>query len=378
LALVVSIAGANIAFHLPQGYIIMKKYHVPFSLAILLVATISGCGMKQQVQDTQNVAVSVLDDSIQKMSRQSDGWKDVLQETRDKLIKEGQSTLANEVSNVISRASSDAGIEVKCSVDFLRDRSKEELIKLRATLTKEKLELKPVFCNPTPNAIDMNLPPERRNGVEISGYNLTTENIKVSLLDSKAQTKVDVSSHLSNPSGYLLTLNLGGNGVPISPNSDKIIFDLPNAGARSIEIRQPVAPPPKPVFNNARIHVFGTIDMLDKENIGSDEHKSVTVDQWIDVNSGQNIAYNWEDCVGGEVQGYYNAQMQLDRNTGIVSIQPSGKYYEGTSCGRTDDQGTTIPANFQLSPGEQHTHAANRLEDGDGHMFYNLTFKYEN
>jgi hypothetical protein len=101
----------------------MKPYHVPFSLAIFFIATISGCGMKQQVQDTQNVAVAVLDDSIQKMGRQSDGWKEVLQETRDKLTKEGQSTLANEVSNVISRASSDAGIEVKCSVDFLRDRS---------------------------------------------------------------------------------------------------------------------------------------------------------------------------------------------------------------------------------------------------------------
>jgi hypothetical protein len=187
----------------------MKKYRIPFSLAVFLIAAITGCGIKKEVADTRDIAVSVLDDSIQKMGRQSDKWKEVLEQTRDTFIKEGQSTLANEVSNVISRASSDAGIEVKCSVDFLRDRSKEELIKLRATLTKEKLELKPVFCNPTPNAIDMNLPPERRNGVEISGYNLTTENIKVSLLDSKAQTKVDVSSYLSNPSGYLLTLNLG-------------------------------------------------------------------------------------------------------------------------------------------------------------------------
>jgi hypothetical protein len=353
----------------------MKTYHVPFALAIFLITTISGCGIKKEVQDTRNIAVSVLDDSIQKMGRQSDGWKTVLEETRDKLVKEGQSTLANEVSNVISRASSDAGIEVKCSVDFLRDRSKEELVKLRATITKEKLELKPVFCNPTPNSIDMNLSPERRNIVEISGYNLTTENIKVSLLDSKANTKVDVSSHLSNPSGYLLTLNLGSNGVPLSPSSDKIIFDLPNAGSRSIGISQPVAPPPKPQFLNRRVHVFGTVDMLDKEDFGSDETKLARIDTYIDLNSNQGKAFHWEDCVGGEVQGYYDANLQLDKDTGKVSIQAIGKYYEGSRCGRTDDQGTTRALDVQIQPNEQHTHAAEPLQDGDGHMIYNITFK---
>jgi hypothetical protein len=355
----------------------MKIYHIPFVLAIFLIATISGCGIKKEVQDTRNVAVSVLDDSIQKMSRQSDGWKTVLEETRDKLVKEGQSTLANEVSNVISRASSDAGIEVKCSVDFLRDRSKEELVKLRATITKEKLELKPVFCNPTPNSIDMNLSPERRNVVEISGYNLTTENIKVSLLDSKANTKVDVSSHLSNPSGYLLTLNLASNGVPLLPSSDKIIFDLPNAGSRSIGISQPVAPPPKPQFLNRRIHITGTVDMKDQENIGSDETKLARIpdNTYVNVDSNRGATYHWEDCVGGEVQGYYDATFQLNKDTGEVSIQAVGKYFEGSSCGRTDDQGTTPTMTVSIKPGELHTHAAPPLQDDDGHVIYSITFK---
>jgi hypothetical protein len=359
----------------------MKTYQIPFALAIFLITTISGCGVKKEIQDTRNIAVSVLDDSIQKMGRQSDSWKTVLEETRDKLVKEGQSTLANEVSNVISRASSDAGIEVKCSVDFLRDRSKEELVKLRATITKEKLELKPVFCNPTPNSIDMNLSPERRNVVEISGYNLTTDNIKVSLLDSKANTKVDVSSHLSNPSGYLLTLNLGSNGVPLSPSSDKIIFDLPNAGSRSIGISQPVAPPPKPQFLNRRVQITGTIDMIDDENVGGDDTKFVRVpdNTYVDVSSARGGVYHWEDCLDGEVQGYYDATFQLDKDTGIVSVQAIGKYFEGTRCGRTDDQGTTPPWNAQIEPDKPPVvHSAPPLKDGDGGITYNFTFKNVN
>jgi hypothetical protein len=355
----------------------MKKYYAALTMFTCLTLLMSGCGLGQEIKDTRNVALDTLNDAIQKMDQQSNRWQDVLEETRDKLVKDGQSTLANEVSNVISRASSDVGIEAKCYTDFLRDRTKEDLIKLRATITKEQLELKPVFCNPTPNSVDMNIPSDRRPVIEIAGYNLTQNTIKAFLVD-KSQTsgRLDVSDKLSNPSNYLLTLNLGSNGVPLSANSDKIIFELPNGEVKSISVIQPPPPPPKPQFLNSRIHVTGTIDMNDDENIVSDENKFVRVDTYIDVKHDQNTPYHWEDCVGGEVQGYVDAQLQLDKDTGVVSGQGIGKYYEGTSCGRTNEHGSR-PFNFSLRPGESYTYQAT-LEDGDGHIIYNLNLKNEN
>jgi hypothetical protein len=354
----------------------MKNYYLPLGLAMLLSASISACGLKKEISISRNVGLDTLNDSIQKMGQQSNNWQSVLEETRDKLVKEGQSTLANEVSNVISRATSDVGIEAKCYTDFLRDRTKEELVKLRATITQEKLELKPVFCNPTPNSIDMNIPPDRRPVIEISGYNLTSSSLKVFLVGG-GLPKNDVSNKLSNPTSYLLTLNLGSNGVPLSDKSDQIIFQLPNGEEKSIGITQPVAPPPPRQFTSQRVHITGTIDMHDSETFGSDENKLVPVDDYIDVTSTQNTPYHWEDCVGGEVQGYIDTQLQLDKNTGVVSAQGIGRYYEGTSCGPTNSRVGNRPFNFSLRPGESYTYEG-RLSDDEGHVIYNLNFKNEN
>jgi hypothetical protein len=260
----------------------MKKYWMSYAIGTCLTLVISGCGVKDEIRTTRNVAVDTLNDSIQKIGQQSNRWQDVLEETRDTLVKEGQSTLANEVSNVLSKATSDVGIEAKCYTDFLRDRTKEELTKLRATLTKEKLELKPVFCNPTPSDINMGIEASRRPIVEIAGYNLTREAIKVFLVERESP-RIDVSDKLSNPTGYLLTLNLGSNGVPLSAKSDQIVFAMPNGEERSITISQPQAVAPPPEFPRRRVRVTGTIDMNDDENFSEDENKQVPINETIDV-----------------------------------------------------------------------------------------------
>jgi hypothetical protein len=75
------------------------------------------------------------------------------------------------------------------------------------------------------------------------------------------------------------------------------------------------------------------------------------------------------------VQGNIDAQLQLDKRTGMISIQGIGKYYEGTSCGRTNEHGSG-PITLNLLPGESLPYGAS-LQDSDGHVIYNLTFKNE-
>jgi hypothetical protein len=200
------------------------------------------------------------------LETQSTNWQAILEETRDKLIAEGQSTIANEVSNTLSRAISDVGIETRCSVDFLQDRIREDLIRIRAGLTHETLTLTPVFCNPTPSVIDMSLIPEQRlTHLEIDVYNLDVANIQVFLLDNQGR-QTDITFALASPSQYLLTLNLGRNGVPLSTNSDKLIFKLPNE-TKTVNIIQPPQPTPTipPIMITGLLFTYWTGDE-DKDN----------------------------------------------------------------------------------------------------------------
>lgn len=202
----------------------------------------TGCISTDEPTKSIDRAVTILDSAINKLEGQSIGWQNVLQETRDELLDEGQSTLSNEVSSVLSRAISDVGIEARCYTDFLRDRVKEDLIRLRATLTKEELNLNPVFCDPNPNVVDYELVQENRlKSLEISGYNLDVSNIEVLLVDNQNQ-ETDVTFALADPTRYLLTLDLGSGGVPLSETSHQLIFKLPGGETRSVSITHPRPP----------------------------------------------------------------------------------------------------------------------------------------
>ncbi|MCT7969985.1 hypothetical protein NG799_27095 [Laspinema sp. D1] len=344
----------------------MKKL---FFLVPLLLLTISSCGTIPEPGPPVDTIVNTINSAIRRLESNSESWQKVLEETRDKLIKEGQSTIATEVSNVLTRATSAIGIEAKCYTDFLRDRTKEDLIRLRAKLTKENFELTPVFCNPTPSSIDMNLPPERRPIIEIAGYNLTKNSVRVFLVNEQGY-KLDVSNTLDNPTHYLLTVNLSR--VPLGKDSERFVFEFPSQEEQSIAIIKESAKPPKEEFSSSRIRITGTINMNDDEYVVSDQNKDITVDTYVDVSSGGNTAYRWEDCVGGEVQGYLDVQMQLDKQTGVLALQGTAKYYEGTRCGPTNLR-KIHPFDLKVSPGKGEVFQA-KLSDNEGGVTYNLKF----
>jgi hypothetical protein len=104
---------------------------------------------------TQDPVKGIFDTAISKLEQQSADWRKVLSDTKADLIKAGQSTLATEVQNVIDNAIGDAGAEVFCAGDYFQNRVKEDLIRIRATITGEKITLTPYFCNATPSQIDM-------------------------------------------------------------------------------------------------------------------------------------------------------------------------------------------------------------------------------
>jgi hypothetical protein len=221
------------------------EVHNRFSTKVIICLGILAFLLTGCVEESVDKAIEALNVAIRRLENQSVAWQGVLKDLEQDLIKEGREIIANEVAIVLSRTASDVAIEARCTVSFIRDLVKEELIKIRARLTGEELVRTPRFCNPSPAEIlyDQVQDGSVRN-YEVSGYNLDDVNVKVVLVDNQ-NNETDVSFALADPSSYIISVNLGANGVPLTPDSDKLIFRLPG-GEHSVNINQPIVVEPKP------------------------------------------------------------------------------------------------------------------------------------
>ena len=68
-----------------------------------------------------------LNDGISGLNSASADWQKIVGDLQQTLIKQGQSTLANEVSVVLNRAIAATGSELRCNVDFVRVRVRQDL-----------------------------------------------------------------------------------------------------------------------------------------------------------------------------------------------------------------------------------------------------------
>jgi len=204
-----------------------------FALAVLL----AGCGGNPE--DEVDEAVVVLDRAIEAIEQRSLRWQTVLEESGDELVKRGQSGIADEMSEAIGRFFGDLNTAAHCRPDFVHNRLRDDLIRLRAKLTEEELQLSPVFCPPNPNVVRItDVQDGSLESVEVSGYNLDFANIQVHLVDTENQ-QIDVSHFLTSPSEYLFVLSLGDNGVPLTSSSSELLFTLDANETKSVSIVQP-------------------------------------------------------------------------------------------------------------------------------------------
>ena len=203
-----------------------------FALAVLL----AGCDGNPQ--DEVDEAVVVLDRAIEAIEQRSLRWQSVMEESGDELVELGQSGIADEMSEAIGRFFADLGTPAHCRPDFVHNRLRDDLVRLRAKLTEEELQLSPVFCAPNPNVVRItDVQDGSVDSVEISGYNLDFANIQVLLVDAENQ-QIDVSHFLTSPSQYLYVLNLGESGVPLMSSSSELLFALDANETKSVSIIQ--------------------------------------------------------------------------------------------------------------------------------------------
>ena len=217
-------------------------------LVILAPIMISGCSIgdkidkaTDKVSDIAGDTVASLDGAIDALDRNSSSWQTILQDTTQQLTADAQSTVRNEISDLLNRSVAATGTELRCNTDFIGARVRQALVRIRARLLHQPIPpVEPALCHVVPAAVDMALDASRRNKLEFFGYDFDTTPIKVTLQD-KSRT-LDVSPNLDRLTHYHMTLNLGANGVPVSSTSNRLTLEWQDRLISSIAVIQPATP----------------------------------------------------------------------------------------------------------------------------------------
>jgi hypothetical protein len=215
-------------------------------MAILLLT--SACGMAdalnrltRQIDDTTAQTVATLDDGINLLGDTSADYQKILQDTLSKLPRQAQDFVRNDITNLLRRAPATIGTEFRCNVDFLRIRAREELLRIKSKILGTSFPpSEPQLCSVVPLAVDKALVPNDLKLLEFYGYDFDQLPLQAVLINSSGT--VDVTFALARPTHYHMTLNLGANGVSLSPTSQMFALKWNNANQSTISIIQPTTP----------------------------------------------------------------------------------------------------------------------------------------
>ncbi len=215
-------------------------------LLALLISTMA-CSVLSDLEGTAALGMErttrILDEAIVGIQNNSSDWQNVLRETEDKLVEETQSTIRNEVSDLLYRGIAASGAEIRCDIDFVAGRVLLGLKRIKAELIGGEVPpLEPQLCSVVPLAIDQSLIAQGRlNRLEFYGYDLDAGELQVLLQDG--DRLVDISQMLNRPTHYHLTLTLGGStGVPLTATSQRIILMWAGTALSTISVIQPATP----------------------------------------------------------------------------------------------------------------------------------------
>ncbi len=196
------------------------------TLALSLVC-LSGCNAVETVQD----AVASINSDIGKLQTESIDWRVALKESAESLKKAGQTTLATEVQNVADRAVATSGQELRCNAEFFASRTQKVLgnaIRVLNGGSKDIVISPPTVCHWSPDSVDMSLSEDRRNKLEISGYDLgnrtgSGDGLKLSLVLADG-SKTDGSQFMSSVTFQQIVVNTAANGLQFPPNSSQLVL----------------------------------------------------------------------------------------------------------------------------------------------------------
>jgi hypothetical protein len=219
---------------------------LPLALALLLASPLLGggsCIPDIPVKDATTAAVNVLNDAINALDNASADWQQVLKDAQAKLTQDAQSTIRNEIANVVSRSIAQGGVELRCDADFIRARVRQALIAIRAKLLGQTVpKVEPAFCQVVPLGVDRALVPDRLKQLEFYGYDFDQDTTLRVWLERTGLPRLDVTSRLDRPTHYAMTLKFGANGVQLDDHSDRFALEWEGRTISTVAVIQPQTP----------------------------------------------------------------------------------------------------------------------------------------
>lgn len=198
----------------------LRSQHYTVIPRLIVAISVAGVVLGARVAASSNAdggTVLVLAEGIDSLSRPSADFRGILRRTQVRMPQNADATVRAALARFIGRLPA-AGTDLKCGDDFLRDRARQELMRLRQTLLKVGVDpLEPQFCFADPYAIDSGKPP---NAIEIYGFDFDAVPTEMFLVNRGNYE--NVSSALIHRSHYHLTINVGRNGVRLRSNSQSL------------------------------------------------------------------------------------------------------------------------------------------------------------
>lgn len=187
----------------------------PSQLRLIAFVAVAGgavaCGLTsalKTVTDTPAIALDHIDQAINTLGNQSASWQTTLTQLEGQLRDDAQATLANEVAQVAAKGVSTAGTEIRCNVDFVRTRMRQDLQRLSARLKKQPVPpIEPALCQVVPTHVDMaHLP----NQLEYYGYDLNAgePNGVVDVVLRYDGGETPLNAWVNRPTHYLMTVDV--------------------------------------------------------------------------------------------------------------------------------------------------------------------------
>lgn len=245
-------------------------------LAVLLL--LAGCNWpwSPAVDKVQQA----LDDAIAQLTQTSTSWQSTLLTLEDKLRADG-SDLVAQVDELLKTSIQAAGVEGRCSTDFVGQRAHDALVNIKnALLKKPLLAASPHVCATDPFG-DLQLKQVSNGQVHqlvLDGYDMVlASGLGLAVQNADGQTTPIDPRFIANPSPYEIVLNLASNGYQIPGGTQKIIFTFNSVpiGDMNVEAIPPPPPPPPPVLVGPIAITFRT----GNDDKDQDSYLTVSIDK---------------------------------------------------------------------------------------------------
>lgn len=221
----------------------LKRIFIYSLFATVLVAADS-CKLAKKIQETidtlNNIGNNtnvILDQAASDLNANADNFRQIMEETINKI---NTQSIKAQLQDALDNAIVTASTEYRCDISFTADYLIKRIKAIKASLNNTAPPVEePHICNNLPSLIDMNLPPNQRNKVEITGYFLNEDFSKYKLYHQLTNgSKSNKTSCLTASSDFKLNINLGNTGIVLGTNSDKLVLTWGNEVLTEIPVVQ--------------------------------------------------------------------------------------------------------------------------------------------